>query len=402
MRFEEDVTYFRSKIGRNKEKKMENIAEYIEEKKGIKLKTDLPPDSFLENLSHHLNEEDVNEIYDILDQVYSDGTPYWIYKINAHCAAGELMKILHHELENRQEDIGNTLQFHNFRNLEYDRETESISFKISYIIFKELVALGGQKSRGNEEKKGDIQSVIIDLNTKLLLIEQGDRRITQGLIELLNSKMLMKMAVDSVDIKNEFLISHNKPEVSIDSFTALILYYLDKGIVENGYKITDYIEVRFDKANVDGVRRIGLAGTNLLSTTEVADHVIKQHKITAVKFELEKDFPNGNKLTSSVSMNFSSILKIVLKETYPNGYQFEITKHLYDSILKTLIQGIPSEYDINSRLGNMLTAVEKKQDSYRNAYLERTLEEVKDEVLKAIEAGKTGKDIENIFAKYLK
>ncbi|WP_426333202.1 hypothetical protein ACN9MH_21770 [Paenibacillus silvae] len=367
--------------GRTSHKKLILIQEYMRSQHNLNWNLES-----IEDLEEKLNEANIDpdivfEIYELLDQSFSQGYPFFVYELS----------LLNNVTEaNLKESIEKCFKFNvectpslkSYTYLKRISEIEhiqgdSMRFSVVYEQFEEKPIRGGGIEKGKSEEKTTFE-VFFDFKFSLCYFKSGDKKHVLCVQRYL-SRNISSLSLISFSLPTKLKEVTFLGDIPMDKQTALILDFLEEQLEVNEFLINDYFSITFENRKSTKVKAVRLSGSNLFESYEVAERMKYQDKIKSVKLQLVKQKKrldgNVSVVLSAVRIDFPSTFKVVFSEMPNSVYYREFIQHIISSMKKSISKE-HSASEIELRMARLIRLAEVK-DSY---IVQRTLNEIKDKI----------------------
>ncbi|MGK9251803.1 hypothetical protein [Paenibacillus humicus] len=295
------------------------------------------------------------ELYDLLDQSFSIGNPYFIYefRLKNNMQQSQLAELIEVCLPIReavspfQGIFTSVTRISDIENVAADY----LSFTVKYELYNSNPVVGGGRTQGELVDRTTFD-VYFDFQTSLCYIKSGDRKQSSTV-----DRYLKRNIVNLELISYSLHTKAKNTEIQGD-----LQYHLHSAII---FHITDYLGITFINNNSDKVRSVRLGGTNLFESFEVAERLQFGDKIKSIKFQLSLRINTGNQTTAvlgTVRIDFTGVLKIVLTNMTNNVYQRDYVQHIIARLNAALTKTHQAS-DIEARIRDLLRIAEAK-DSF--------------------------------------
>lgn len=327
--------------GSSKTRKLEAIADYVEENYNKRYEFEKPEDIF--NIGIDYNEEDYEKLLDIVTSNYSKHSPFYIYKMyfKGNKNVNDLEQLLKQMSETIEDyDVD---ERYKFTKVEFKKK-EILEIAIRYeqynIFYKET-----NLEREGVVKKGTIR-VIFNTKENYLYINIGEDRKNN-----IARKFLNRILYTCIDIEPLYVAASNiryTGPIENDRVTIFLLELLSQKLNEkNNFIINDYIKIGILKPNNENVKSMMIRGNNLLEDKETAIKIQNGFKLKAVDFSFSYIQENkSDALNFTVSINIQSTVKISIIETTNRNRNLDIIKEISDNMIDLLNTEISLKTDI--------------------------------------------------------
>lgn|GEM_PF-4397163 len=379
-----DIRFIMKMMERNTQKKFTLMQNYI-----YKNHPDIPGfDDFadLETDLEALSRDELSDLYDFLDQTFSSGQPYFVYKFALRQDVTQ---------EQLKESIQRCFPIDTpksvdteFPRVEIKRLTEihlrpddHLRFTVQYERFVESLRMDNDGGISDSKTTYD---VIFDFKESLLYFNCGDsrcavatRRVFSGLV----MNTFSELTIFSVSHLMKQVVFEN--EFRLDRQTVVVLEYLENTIEQKRYEVSDYSRIAFQNMESEKVKGVRINGSNLFESIEMAERIRLGDRIKSVKFTLTRTHDSrqnaGGGVTTTVRMDFTGALKILFSDEDNVAYQLDFVRHIMETFQESLNKTY-NETEVRRRIQPMINKAEAKDNLTCNRILSELREKVEQQI----------------------
>lgn len=370
--------------GRTVDKKLACIQQHMRINHGINWALNDPETLELKLRENDIDPELIAEIYELLDQSFVQGSPYFIYQFtllnnkDEQFLKQEIERIL--ELNKEVAPLQNNFTYiKRVTDVEH-RHGDFISFSLFYEHFDTALKPGEGKVKGVSIEKTTFE-VFFDFKAHYCYFKCGDRKhmtFTQKYL----SQSIRNLSLISFTLSSKSKAVTFEGDIQFNKQTAIIFDLLEAQMDKGNFIITDYLGITFGNAKSDKVKAVKLGGNNLFESYEVAERMRFQDRIKSIKFQLVKQFTTGGNtsaVTSDVRIDFPSTLKIVFSKMSNNAYQRDYIHHILSQLNISLTKTHKAS-EIDERIKDLVRIAEAKDSFLVQRILSGLKQEVKDQL----------------------
>lgn len=368
----------------NKEKKLELIRTHIKNnyKKKIEIRT-------VEDLYEYLiisEEEEISEVFELLDQNFAQGDPYFIFEFKLF--DGKTQTELKTSIETALE-LNKEIKYNKDEdNFVFLKRVSDIDSKINdYLRFDVRYEKYGERRISlTEVTKGALEikttfEVCFDFKNSLCYFKCGDTNQLSCASKVIRQNVIgMFQTFESFNLFRKMQkFTQFIGEIDQDKQTVIILDFLENGLKTSNYLITDYYTISFSNAKSEKIRSVRISGSNLLESPEFAERIRFSDRIRSVKFRFYYEIRQSNGVLATIRINFPGTLKIVFSDMSNNNFQRDFLNHIYSR----LNASIKKTYEGNKLMAsfqNLIRIVEAKDSIYAQNVLSEIVSKIKSEV----------------------
>ncbi len=399
-----DIKFIMRLMTSNVRKKFELIQKFVQqhfpELDGFYELSDLGSDL------HRLSNDALADLYEYMDQTYSQGQPYFIYNmlLEENVSQSELRRRIESYLPIdgalSVDDKYPRIEIKRISEVEF-QENHCLRFSITYEQFVEIPR--GQSGVGEESKQKTSFDVIFDFQSSFLYFTCGEAKYA-----IAARRVLFHYLMTTFDRFSPFSISSLIKQTAfigdfglLDRQSVVILDYLDSTVERDGYEITNYSRMAFSNIKSEKVKGVRLSGSNLFESTEMADRIRFGDKIKSVKFTLIRHWTTstnttGSGTTSSVRMDFTNSLKILFSDDENVAYHIDFVRHLMktfgDSLQKTY-----TETEVKTKIRPLIERAEAKDNVIAQGILLR----IRQKIVELIDGDPSGNLVISVLDDYI-
>jgi len=342
-------------------------------------------DDLKEYLSREANDDIITDIYELLDQTFSKGDPYYIiqFEIQEDKSQKDLLETIEIALP-KDKDIYSSKD--NFVLIKRISDVNSISsdhltFMVKYEKYQEVIKSGQRSEQGPVDVQTSFE-IFFDFQINLCYIKCGDTNQFNSAFRVMKRHMIgIFNKFSPFRINTLYKFTKFEGELELDKQTTIILDYLDDELNKDKFSITDYTAVTFANPRSDKVRSVRIGGSNLFESPEFAERIRFSDRIRSVKFQIYKE-TNTNPSTgvlSNIRIYFDSTLKFVFNEMENNAYQRDFVQHLFNSLINSLNKTYYA-HTIKLKIQELIRVVEAKDSLMAQKVLEEIIPKIEREI----------------------
>lgn len=331
------IEVLKRSIGKNKEKKIYSIQNFLQKKLGRK---DLKINKIeeLEEIIDQLEDSDFENMFDIITEKYNDNYPYYIYKYNFRnekTVKDLKSRIIEQFKDNNSQKCSEKIDI---CAIECNDNEDTFELIIKYKIYNLKPSIEGKKRESSEKRA----------RGKIIFLKK-DGLALFGIGELRHVKDLYKFFINNyIDIISfePYALTENSFKydgpIENDKITVFLLELITNKLFEKGkVEINNYSRMGFAKLkNTDGLKSIKVGGNNLLNATEVAEQIRNGFNLKLVEFTMLWGLSNDAFLKVTIAITMQDVLKITIINSENYAYNEEIVKYIFNKIVELQNQGI--------------------------------------------------------------
>ncbi|MCI9039041.1 MAG: hypothetical protein HFJ29_04110 [Clostridia bacterium] len=372
--------------GSGKTKKLEAIADYVEENYNQHYEFEQAEDILDTGINY--SKDDYDNFMDIVTRNHSRHTPFYIYRMNLR--ENKKTNDLEQLLCQISQEIANHDADSRYRFTKVDLKKNNILEMVIYYEQYNTFYKGGERQRDGVIKKGMIR-VIFNIKDQYLYINIGEDAINNIVRKFLTENLYTCIEIEPLRV-TEANIKYNGP-IGNDKVTIFMLELLTQKLKEeNDFIINDYIKIGISNPSNDKIKSVMLKGNNLLEDKDIASKIQNGFKLKTADFSSNYiQLNNSNVLNFTVSISILSTVKISIIESTDRRKNLEIVKKISDNIFNLLNTEITLKSDVITHYFGSVKSIIQAQ---KRATIYAIMEQIKqDEELK-----KHFKKIKNIIS----
>lgn len=331
------VEALKRSIGKNKEKKINGIQNFLQHRLGRK-DFQITKIDEIEDIIDQLEDSDFENMFDIITEKYNDNYPYYIYKFffrNEKTIKDFKDRITEQFRDGNSQRCSEKIDICSISCNDNENNFELI---IKYKIYNLKPSMDG-KVRENLGRRARGKIVFL----------KDDGLALFGIGELKHVKDLYKFFIDNyIDIISfePYALTENSfrydGPIENDKITIFLLELITNKLFEKGkVEINNYSRMGFAKPkNPDGLRSIKVGGNNLLNATEVAEQIRNGFNLKLVEFTMLWGLSKDTFLKVTITITMQDVLKITIVNSDNYAYNEEVVKYIFNRIIELQNQGI--------------------------------------------------------------
>lgn len=331
------IEILKRSIGKNKEKKIYGIQNFLQQKLGRK---DLKITKIeeIEEVIDQLEDSDFDDMFDIITEKYNDNYPYYIYKYNFR--NGKTVNDLKVRITEQFKDKNSQKCSDKIDicAIVCNDSEDTFELIINYKIYNLKPSMNG-KIREKSEKRARGKITFLK-NDGLALFGIGELRHAKDLYRFFINNYIDIISFEPYTLtENSF--KYDGP-LENDRITVFLLELITNKLFEKGrVEINNYSRMGFAKLkNTEGLKSIKVGGNNLLNATEVAEQIRNGFNLKLVEFTMLWGLSNDTFLKVTISITMQDVLKITIINSENYAYNEEIVKYIFNKIVELQNQGI--------------------------------------------------------------
>ncbi|MFD1675945.1 hypothetical protein [Alicyclobacillus fodiniaquatilis] len=379
-----DIKFIMKLMSTNQKKKFQLIQSFI--RKNFRDVDGFDELSELEVDLHKLTDDALADLYEFMDQTYSQGQPYFIYEfcLKDNVTQQNLKEKIETGLpQNKSLSVDNKyprVEITRISEVEY-HENHCLRFSITYEQFVETPRR--QSDTGEESKAKTSLDVIFDFQSSLLYFTCGENKYA-----LATKRVIMHYLLDTFSHFSAFSMTSSVKKTkfegdfsNLSKQSIVTLDYLDSSVEKNNYEITNYLRIAFSNVTSEKVKGVRLSGSNLFESIEMAERIRFGDTIKSVKFTLRhhrvttSQNLTGSGTSSAVRMDFTNSLKILFSDDENVALHIDFVRHLM-ATLKESLQKIYTETDVKTKIQPLIERAEAKDNLIVQGILSRLKEKI--------------------------
>lgn len=291
--------------------------------------------------SLNFNEEDFEQFMYIVNERYSIGNPYYIYKFkflenkNLSALNDRFQSIIN---ESTKYDTAECLLF-DFEISCITSDRLQITLKFNKYPTRRNMNLEATRSSDCPESYGKIQINFI-INRGLILIKIGDYKICKFVIDFIKYHLRDIIFTEEVKISENTIINYTGPS-DAKKITIFMLELVTNHLQDCNHLIISHTKVGFSNPLAERINSLKVAGNNLFQDDSVVDQVANMASLKMVELQMIIEYPDKTFIRVTFSIIPETTIKIVISEIDNPAYTLDIVAYIYDKInnlLNTHIQ----------------------------------------------------------------
>ena len=331
------VEILKRNIGKNKEKKIMGIQNYLRQRLGKEELTITEVDE-LDNIIGDLENDDFENMFDIITEKYNDNYPYYIYRYGFK--TGKTIEELKERIKEQFKECScqKCSEKIDITAIVCNESIDTFELIINYKIYNLKPSMVG-KVRESAEKRARGRITFLKKDG-LALFGIGELKHTKDLY-----KFFLDNYIDIISFEPYALTEHSfkyEGPIENDRITVFLLELITNKLFEEGkVEINNYSRMGFSKLkNTDGLKSIKVGGNNLLNATEVAEQIRNGFNLKLVEFTMLWGLSKDTFLKVTIAITMQDVLKITIINSENYAYNEEIVKYIFNKIVELQNQGI--------------------------------------------------------------